>query len=85
MLESASADLAHVAPVGAKAGAGAILGALFLEKFVDGTPWIHLDIAGPMEVSSDTHEYSKGATGFGARLLIAFLRARAARARAQSA
>ena len=85
LLESASADLAHVAPVGAKAGAGAILGALFLEKFVDGTPWIHLDIAGPMEVSSDTHEYSKGATGFGARLLIAFLRARAARARAQSA
>ena len=85
LLDSTSADLAHVAPVGAKAGGGAILGALFLEKFVDGTPWIHLDIAGPMEVSSDTHEYSKGATGFGARLLIAFLRARAARVRAQTA
>ncbi|MFZ3416981.1 leucyl aminopeptidase family protein [Arthrobacter sp. 3Tela_A] len=85
LLESATADLAHVAPVGAKAGAGAILAALFLEKFVDGTPWIHLDIAGPMEVSSDTHEYSKGATGFGARLLISFLRARAARTRAESA
>jgi len=85
LLESATADLAHVAPVKAKAGGGAILAALFLEKFVDGTPWIHLDIAGPMEVSSDTHEYSKGATGFGARLLIAFLRARAARARAETA
>ncbi|MGW9403092.1 leucyl aminopeptidase family protein [Arthrobacter sp. NPDC055585] len=85
LLESDTADLAHVAPVGAKAGGGAILAALFLEKFVDGTPWIHLDIAGPMEVSSDTHEYSKGATGFGARLLISFLRARAARARAENA
>ena len=85
LLDSTSADLAHVAPVGAKAGGGAILGALFLEKFVDGTPWIHLDIAGPMEVGADTHEYAKGATGFGARLLIAFLRARAARLRAQAA
>ena len=84
LLESATADLAHVAPVGAKAGAGAIIAALFLEKFVDGTPWIHLDIAGPMEVASDSHEYSKGATGFGARLLIAFLRARAARALAET-
>ena len=79
LLDSDTADLAHVAPVGAKAGAGAILGALFLEKFVDGTPWIHLDIAGPMEAASDSHEYAKGATGFGTRLLIAFLRARAAR------
>ncbi|MBD7995299.1 leucyl aminopeptidase family protein [Arthrobacter sp. Sa2CUA1] len=79
LLESDTADLAHVAPVGAKAGAGAILGALFLEKFVDGRPWIHLDIAGPMEAAGDSHEYAKGATGFGARLLIAFLRARAAR------
>ena len=79
LLDSDTADLAHVAPVGAKAGAGAILGALFLEKFVDGLPWIHLDIAGPMEVASDSHEYAKGATGFGARLLIAFFRARAAR------
>ncbi|MCC3296691.1 leucyl aminopeptidase family protein [Arthrobacter caoxuetaonis] len=79
LLESDTADLAHVAPVGAKAGGGAILAALFLEKFVGETPWIHLDIAGPMEVGSDTNEYSKGATGFGARLLIAFLRARAAR------
>lgn len=79
LLESDTADLAHVAPVGAKAGAGAILAALFLEKFVAGTPWIHLDIAGPMEAAADHHEYAKGATGFGARLLTAFLRARAAR------
>ena len=79
LLDSDTADLAHVAPVGAKAGAGAILGALFLEKFVDDVPWIHLDVAGPMESASNNHEYAKGATGFGARLLIAFFRARAAR------
>ena len=33
-------------------------------------PWAHLDIAGPMAVESDNGWKSKGATGFGTRLLI---------------
>ena len=73
-LESDTADLAHVAPPALKFGAGAIVAALFLEKFVDGVPWAHIDIAGPMRAGSDTHEVSKGATGFGTRLLISYLR-----------
>lgn len=73
-LESDTADLAHVAPPALKFGAGAIVAALFLEKFVDGVPWAHLDIAGPMRAGSDNHETAKGATGFGTRLLISFLR-----------
>ncbi|WP_341393482.1 leucyl aminopeptidase family protein [Arthrobacter sp. G119Y2] len=73
-LDSATADLAHVAPPALKFGAGAIVAALFLEKFVDGTAWAHIDIAGPMRAGSDTHEVSKGATGFGTRLLISYLR-----------
>ena len=73
-LESDTADLAHVAPPALKFGAGAIVAALFLEKFVDGVAWAHIDIAGPMRAASDTHEVSKGATGFGTRLLISYLR-----------
>ena len=57
-----------------KFGAGAIVAALFLEKFTAGAAWAHLDIAGPMRAPSDTHELAKGATGFGTRLLISYLR-----------
>ena len=73
-LASETADVAHVAPPALKFGAGAIVAALFLEKFVDGVPWVHLDIAGPMSARADKHEIAKGATGFGTRLLISFLR-----------
>ena len=33
-------------------------------------PWAHLDIAGPMKVDADEGWRSKGATGFGTRLLV---------------
>ena len=50
--------------------AGATTAAIFLSEFVGDVPWAHLDIAGTMNVDSDTGWKSKGATGFGARLLI---------------
>jgi leucyl aminopeptidase len=50
--------------------AGAITASLFLSEFVGDTPWAHLDIAGPMDSDSDDGWLSKGATGFGTRLLI---------------
>ncbi len=52
--------------------AGAILAGLFLNEFVDGTPWGHLDIAGTMQAESDDLWRSVGSTGFGARLLAEF-------------
>jgi leucyl aminopeptidase len=53
-----------------KRKAGTIYAASFLEEFVDGRPWAHLDIAGTAwDVG---REYvGKGATGFGVRLLVA--------------
>jgi leucyl aminopeptidase len=56
-----------------KRKAGPIYAASFLEEFVDGILWAHLDIAG---TSWDVgREYvGKGATGFGVRLLIALAR-----------
>jgi leucyl aminopeptidase len=49
--------------------AGATTAALFLDEFVAGTPWAHIDIAGTMATDADDAWRSAGATGFGARLL----------------
>lgn len=48
---------------------GAITAALFLQPFTGGVDWAHLDIAGPARASEDDGMLSRGATGFGARLL----------------
>jgi len=53
--------------------AGAILAALFLQHFVDGVPWAHLDIASVGDAPHDVDEWSQGPTGFGARLLLEWL------------
>ena len=70
-LESPVADLAHVATD--HNPAGSIVAALFLREFVAGLPWAHLDIAGPARSTAEDGEVSKGATGFGTRLLLAWL------------
>ena len=64
------ADLTNAA---AKRKAGTIYAGSFLEEFVDGKPWVHLDIAGTAwDVG---REYvGKGPTGFGVRLLIELAR-----------
>lgn len=65
-LDSNVADMKNIGgPYG-----GAITAALFLSEFVGSIPWAHLDIAGPMNVDADDGWLSRGATGFGARLLI---------------
>jgi len=53
--------------------AGAINAALFLSKFVDDTPWAHLDIAGNGARSKKEGAIPPGATGFGVRLLLNLL------------
>ncbi|AVO39509.1 leucyl aminopeptidase [Pukyongiella litopenaei] len=50
--------------------AGSITAAQFLQRFIkDGTPWIHLDIAGVASVGNDTDFAPKGATGWGVAAL----------------
>lgn len=61
-------DIADIANLGGRF-AGATTAALFLNEFVAGIPWAHLDIAGTMQSETDDSWRSKGATGFGARLL----------------
>lgn len=55
-------------------GPGAITAALFLEGFVDGRPWAHLDIAGPARSTEELDEVGPVATGFATRTLVEFLR-----------
>ena len=68
-LDSAVADIKNIGGE----NAGAITAALFLEEFVDGIPWAHIDIAGTARVETDETWRPKGPTGFGTRLLIDFL------------
>jgi len=66
-------DVADFRNVGTRS-AGAIIGAIFLSKFVGKTPWVHLDIAGPAFVDKEKPYIPKGGTGVGVRLLIQLLR-----------
>ena len=61
-------DIADISNMGGE-NAGATTAALFLEEFVDGIGWAHIDIAGTMRADADDAWRSKGATGYGARLL----------------
>ena len=49
---------------------GTIIGGMFLEHFVDKTPWVHLDIAGTAwNVKHIGYQPNSGATGVGVKLL----------------
>lgn len=53
--------------------AGSITGALFLQQYVQKTPWAHLDVAGPVWSEKGNAYSGAGATGFGVRLLMQWL------------
>lgn len=55
-------------------GPGAITAALFLERFVDDRPWVHLDIAGPARSPEEIDEVGPVATGFATRTILGLLR-----------
>jgi len=52
-------------------------GGLFLSHFVpEGTPWLHMDIAGPADIERPNAMYDVGATGFGVRTLVQWVLSR---------
>jgi leucyl aminopeptidase len=67
MLKSNVADLKNIPP--SRYG-GAIAGGKFLEQFVDGRPWVHLDIAGPAWADHESATRDPGGTGAFVRTLI---------------
>jgi len=72
-IDSDVADVANIERRGF--GGGSIMAALFLREFTGGRRWAHLDVAGPARATGDDAEITKGATGFGARLLLTWLAA----------
>jgi leucyl aminopeptidase len=62
-LKSAFADIPNI---GGRWG-GSITAAKFLEEFVDGKPWVHLDIAGTAWLDEAKPHLAKGPTGLPAR------------------
>ena len=66
LLNSTIADIQNINYSG---GAGSITAAQFLQRFVEKTPWAHLDIAGMAFSKKAANLNPGGATGFGVRLL----------------
>ena len=62
-------DLADMRNIGPGRWGGAIVAALFLSRFVEDTPWAHIDIAGPAHTKKAQAYCEAGGTGFGVRLL----------------
>jgi leucyl aminopeptidase len=71
--ELIKSDIADIRNVGGRWG-GAITAAKFLERFVGGKPWVHLDIAGPAFASSSKPYREGGGTGHMVRGLIELAR-----------
>ena len=71
-LQSDIADLNHTADKG-DFSAGSVTAALFLEQFVQGVSWAHLDIAGVARSETDSGEHPKGGTGWGVRLFLEWI------------
>jgi len=71
--EYLKSDVADFRNVGTRSG-GAIIGAIFLSKFVGKIPWVHLDIAGPASIEKERPYIPRGGTGAGVRLLMQLLR-----------
>ena len=71
MIDSPIADMKNISTDGH--GADSITAAQFLYRFINETPWAHLDIAGMAWDDSGSKIAAKGATGFGVRLLNRFV------------
>ena len=72
LIDSQIADMKNVGP----REAGSITAAQFLKRYVEpGVKWAHLDIAGMVWSDKDAPGWAKGATGYGVRLLDAFVTA----------
>jgi leucyl aminopeptidase len=69
-------DIADVKNSGGRP-AGTITAGWFLREFVDGYPWVHLDVAGTAYTESDSPPLAKGPAGVPTRLFAEFLLARA--------
>jgi leucyl aminopeptidase len=67
LLDSEVADLRNI---GLPGGGGTLTAGLFLREFVNGAPWVHLDVAGTARASAEDGYNARGGTGYGVRTFI---------------
>ncbi len=67
--EAMKGKLADLCNISGVRWGGANTAAAFLQHFAEGTPWVHLDIAGPSHTSSSQPYRPPGGTGVGVRIL----------------
>ncbi|MBM4069321.1 MAG: leucyl aminopeptidase [Planctomycetes bacterium] len=72
--EMIKSDVADIKNTGGSRWAGAISAAKFLEEFVAGKPWVHLDIAGPAWAEKENAVRASGGTGAFVRTLVQLAR-----------
>ena len=75
-MDMIKSDVADMKNIGIGKAAGTITAAAFLKNAIEDTPWAHIDIAGVAWTQGATKEKpynTKGATGFGVRLILDYL------------
>lgn len=68
-MKSQVADMKNTGP----RSAGSITAALFLQQFINSTPWAHLDIAGPVWTDKEDGYNNPCGTGYPVRTLVEWL------------
>lgn len=63
-------DIADIKNIGPRGKAGTIMGAVFIQEFVDKAKWAHLDIAGTAWCDTVKGNQAKGPTGVAIRTLL---------------
>lgn len=66
-------DIADIKNIGPRGKAGTIMGAVFIQEFVDKAKWAHLDIAGTAWNDAVRPHQAKGPTGVAIRTLISLV------------
>lgn len=66
-------DIADIKNIGPRGKAGTIMGAVFIQEFVDKAKWAHLDIAGTAWLDSAKPHMAKGPSGVAIRSLISLV------------
>ena len=73
LVDQLKSEIADLKNTGERWG-GALTAGLFLKEFVDATPWLHVDLAGPASTDKELGHIAKGGTGFGVATILEFLR-----------
>jgi leucyl aminopeptidase len=70
--EQLKSNIADIKNIGGRYG-GAITAAKFLAEFINGSPWVHLDIAGTYYTDKEKGYIIKGGTGVPVRTLVTLI------------